>query len=69
MNKVIKTNDLVNFCGGCNSQITLQRFVAVDEMESFDSAWERRNELSNDDLFSRQVYLGRCMCGNIFLHV
>ena len=67
MNKVIKTQDLVNFCGGCNNQITLRRFVTVDEAESFDSAWERRNELRGDPLFSRQIYLGRCSCSNVYL--
>ena len=68
MNKVIKTNDLVNFCGGCSWQIHLQRFIAVDEAELFESAWERRHEAATDELFSRSIYLGRCLCGNVFLH-
>ena len=42
MNKVIKTDKLVNFCGGCNNSITSVKFVAVDECESLEKAMERR---------------------------
>lgn len=68
MDKVIKTENRVNFCGGCNSSVVLDKFIQFDELETKESAWERRGENSNDELFARTKYLGFCLCGNIFKH-
>lgn len=61
MNKVIKTKNYSNFCGGCNNTILMHRFVQVDEGQSFESAWEQKNEEG------RERFLGFCLCGNIYL--
>ena len=67
MNKIIKTDKQVNFCGGCNNQITLKRFIKIDEGETIDSAWERRHENEGDELFKHTRFMGFCLCGNIFI--
>ena len=68
MNKIIKTKDLNNFCGGCNNTVELHRFVQVDEGEPIESAWERRHENENDELFKHTRFMGFCLCGNIYIH-
>lgn len=67
MNKVIKTKNYSNFCGGCNNTVILKRFVQVDEGQSFEIAWKQKNENEGDELFKRKRFLGFCMCGNIYL--
>lgn len=65
--KIIKTNKLVNFCGGCNSHIVLQKFIAIDEGESINEAWERRQENEGDELFKRRRMMAFCLCGNVYI--
>ena len=65
--KVVKTDDAVNFCGGCNNQVVMSKFIAVDEGEEINKAWERRNENANDEVFKRSRYMGFCSCGNVYL--
>ena len=67
MNEVIKTKDYVNFCGGCNNNVSLQRFLALDEKQTIDDALEQRDKHKGDALFSRELFVGRCLCGNIFV--
>ena len=68
MNKIIKTDKLVNFCGGCNNQVDLHRFVQVDEAQPFEEAWEQRHKNENDELFKRMRAMGFCLCGNVYLY-
>lgn len=58
---------VVNFCGGCNSTVKLQKFVAVDEGETLESAWIKRYENKDDELFKRTRLMGFCQCGNVYL--
>ena len=65
--KIIRTKFFINFCSGCNNQVTLQKFIAVDEAEEFSKAMERRRENADDDLFCRTRFMAFCICGNVFI--
>ena len=67
MREIVKTDSISNFCGGCNNSVMLQKFVVVDEGESFETAWERRHENEDDSVFKRTRFMGFCLCGNIWL--
>ena len=67
MKKIIETDKYSNFCGGCNNTVTLQRFVALDEGETTESAMNRIHENENDELFKRERFIGFCLCGNVYL--
>ena len=68
MNEVIKTDKLNNFCVGCNNTVTLQRFIAIDEGQSLEDAIESKDKNKGDELFSREIFVGRCLCGNVFIN-
>ena len=59
--KVIKTDKLNNFCGGCNNSVILGQFFKADENESMQSAWDRADEPG------RTMFIGMCVCGNVYL--
>lgn len=42
--KIITAENLVNFCGGCNSQLKLEKFIQVDETQTLEEAWEMRHK-------------------------
>jgi len=67
MSEIIKTEKFTNYCKGCNNQVELQKFIAVDEAQSFEEAWEHRHENENDELFKRIRFIGFCLCGNVWL--
>ena len=65
--KVIKTDKLIEFCGGCNNSIVLKKFIQVDENQLFERAWLDRYENEEDELHRRIRIIGFCLCGNIYL--
>ena len=68
-NKAIKTKDYVNFCGGCNSHVTLERFIAYKEGQTADEMVSHRFDNAGDELHSNDIFIGRCLCGNIYWNV
>lgn len=68
MGKIIKTENLVNFCGGCNNQVHLKKFIQVEESQTLEEAWEKRHENEGDNVFTRVRLMGFCLCGNVWLN-
>ena len=69
MEKIIKTEHLANFCGGCNNTVILKRFIQIDEDQLLEEAWKEKYKNENDELFKRLRFMGFCLCGNVYLKV
>ena len=68
--KVIEVEgDVMTFCGGCNNQITMKKFIAVDEGQTFEDAWKHRDDNESDEIFIRRRFMGFCLCGNVYLFI
>lgn len=69
MNDIIRTENLVNFCSGCNNSIALNKFVQVDEGQTLEDAWRDKFKDEHDVCFKRIRWMGFCSCGNIFIKI
>ena len=67
MAEIIKTEDFLNFCGGCNNSVRMRKFVVVDEGEPLEEAVKKMNENQDDEIFKRKRFMGFCICGNVWL--
>lgn len=66
--KVVETENYKNFCGGCNNSVILKHFIVVDEEQTVTQALDELQKNRDDELFTRERFLGFCLCGKIYLY-